>query len=352
MMSMQQSAAGGPAAMMGGMQGGFSRMSPMASYGGQPGAGAMGQYGAMPMRGPSGVRPAYHRPSSLSPGAQMVPSMSADGKMSQEMYYPAQFSGMGQSQPPRYPNQMMGPSMMRAMTPGQHSLMMSQNGQMMTRPPPPEYRHATNIMQQQQQQMMAQPMPQAMGPGMGQMVYGNMRPGLRPGMAGGNMVNLGNGTPTGAVPSSMLGAGGPTSNASGMVQQQQSLPPSLPSMKPGGAVGTVSSTAPSTSLATSLAMTSMCPASSMACTMTSAGGMSAVHSNVGGQCSVASRAAMMQQHQRSCPPNVNVGPGGLVPQMQSGRPEWSNMMMQRGQTGMMMRPSGYPSHPHHQQQQG
>ncbi|KAF2365231.1 Neurogenic mastermind-like N-terminal [Trinorchestia longiramus] len=347
----QQGAGGGPGGMMGGMQG-FSRMSPMGTYPGQPGAGAMGQYGAM--RGPGGVRTPYHRPSSLSPGAQMA--MGADGKMTpQDMFYPSpmgqQFSGMNPGQPPRYPNQMIGPGMMRAMTSSQqHQIMVNQGGQMLPRPPPPEYRHATTIMQQQQ--MMAQPMPQAMGQGMGQMVYPSMRPGLRPGMGGGSMVSISNGAPT---PSSMMGAGGPSpSNPASMGQQPQNLPPSLPAMKPGGASGPVSSPVPTTSLPSSLAMPHPSQASSMAGTMTSPASMSVVGQGpmAGSQGPVASRAAMMQ---RSCPPNVNVGPAGLVSsQMQPTRPEWSHMMMaQRGQAaGMMMRPSGYPGHPHQQQQGG
>ena len=68
----QQLMPGGPG-MMGGMGGGYSRMSPMGGYPGQPGGGAMSQYGGLPgsMRGPGGVRPSYHRPTSISPGAQV-----------------------------------------------------------------------------------------------------------------------------------------------------------------------------------------------------------------------------------------------------------------------------------------
>ena len=57
---------GGPG--MGAMPGSFARMSPLGGYPGQPGVG-MGQYGGM--RGPGSIRQPYHRPSSISPGAQV-----------------------------------------------------------------------------------------------------------------------------------------------------------------------------------------------------------------------------------------------------------------------------------------
>ena len=244
-----------------------------------------------------------------------------------ELYHQSQMNsqyGMGQGQPPRYPNQqMMGPGgMMRPMN--QSQMMAAQANQMMSRPPPPDYR--SSAMLQQQQPMMAQPMPQAMGhmsQGMGQMPYQNMRPGIRPGMPAGAMTAMGGNQMMGGI-------------------SQQNLPPNMPNLKAGMVPTTGGTMGSSISMASSMGagtmtVTSMPGGGTMTNTMVQGG-----TNNPGSMAMIPGRGQMtrgsMMQNTRA--PSVNMGmqPMGMGTQMPASRPDWQ-MVMSQGNRPMMI-PAG------------
>ncbi|XP_069195212.1 uncharacterized protein [Procambarus clarkii] len=235
---------------------------------------------------------------------------------------------MSQPQPPRYPGQqMMGPgTMMRHVTPAGDQ-MVGQTGQMMSRPPPPEYRKIT--LQQQQQQMMGEPMPQPvsqMGQNMGQMSYQGMQKNMRPRMVSCPKVNKG----TSQIMGSMT---------------RQTLPPNRPTMKPG--MVPTSTMNPTSSIASSTITWASMPTLSVE--TISAVNMSLDQVSTAGTMGMVSRTPMATggMLQRPRPPNVNIGPGAGVPnieaQMPPSRPEWRQIIMQGSQGTMIgpMRP-GYP----------
>ncbi|XP_069176321.1 uncharacterized protein [Procambarus clarkii] len=237
---------------------------------------------------------------------------------------------MSQPQPPQYPGQqMMGPgTVMRHVTPAGDQ-MVDQTGQMMSRPPPPEYRQITLKQQQQQQQMMGEPMPQPMsqmGQNMGQMSYQGMRKNTRPRMVSCPKVNMGT--------SQMMGS-----------MTRQTLPPNRPTMKPG--MVPTSTMNPTSSIASSTITWASMPTLSVE--TISAVNMSLDQVSTAGTMGMVSRTPMAtgRMLQRPRPPNVNIGPGAGVPnieaQMPPSRPEWRQIMMQGSQGTMIgpMRP-GYP----------